>query len=174
MALVVGLIMLALMTLMVLASFNIGKSSLEIVGNMQRHNEVIASANAAIERAVSSTTMFKTPSKVFGTNNTMTFDVNGDGTDDITVTLTPNPQCLAYLAVKNNVLDLSRDDGRGCALGAQQSFGIEGSTSGDSLCSEALWEIVATATDAVTEASSTVTEGVGVRFPADDQTTYCP
>ena len=53
MALVVGLILLALMTVMAITGFNIGRTSLDIVGNMQGRQEVIAADNNAIQEAIS-------------------------------------------------------------------------------------------------------------------------
>ncbi|MGE5087655.1 MAG: hypothetical protein ACM3QY_00905, partial [Candidatus Levyibacteriota bacterium] len=51
---IVGLIMLVLLTLLVLASFQLGKTNLEIVGNAQDRGDSIASAQQTIEAAISS------------------------------------------------------------------------------------------------------------------------
>jgi Tfp pilus assembly protein PilX len=59
MALVVGLILLALMTVMAITGFNIGRTSLDIVGNMQARQEVIAAANSTIQEAISTTRLFQ-------------------------------------------------------------------------------------------------------------------
>ena len=48
-ALVVGLIMLVLITIMLITALNLGTSSFRSVGNMQFRNEAIAAANVAIE-----------------------------------------------------------------------------------------------------------------------------
>ena len=47
-ALIVGMIMLILLTLFALAAYKMGKGSLEIVGNMQQRNAVVAAANDTI------------------------------------------------------------------------------------------------------------------------------
>ncbi|MDD2162197.1 hypothetical protein N1078_16620 [Pseudomonas sp. MIL19] len=53
-ALIVGLIMLLLLTLVVGSAFTLSGTNLKAVGNMQLRNEAIAAANAAIEQKVSS------------------------------------------------------------------------------------------------------------------------
>src|SRR5512142_2790232 len=80
--LVVGMIMLVLVTLVVLASFHLGRSNLEIVGNAQRRNDAVAGAQQTIEAAVNSPLLTTSPGNVFPTpclgNNTLCYDVNGD------------------------------------------------------------------------------------------------
>jgi len=53
-ALVVGLIMLVLITIMLITALNLGTSSFRSVGNMQFRNEAIAAANVAIQERLSS------------------------------------------------------------------------------------------------------------------------
>ncbi len=50
--LVVGLIVLALITLMVTAAFKFSTFNLKSVGNMQAHHEAVAAANMAIEKVI--------------------------------------------------------------------------------------------------------------------------
>lgn len=177
MALIVGLILLALMTVMVLTSFNIGRTSMDVVNNLQRHNEVVAAANSAIQEAISTTRLFQTPNTIFlapcSGANTRCYDVNGDGTNDITVTLTPAPTCVQAQNIPNAALNLSDTEDAGCATGAAQTFGIAGSATGDSLCANSVWEINALAADPVTEAQVTVTEGAAVRVATDDVGITC-
>lgn len=177
MALIVGLILLALMTVMALTSFNIGRTSMDIVGNLQRHNEVVSAANSAIQEALSTTRLFEAPGAIFLTPcsgaNTRCFDLNGDGTNDITVTLTPTPFCVQAQTVPNAALNLSDPDDAGCATGAAQTFGISGSATGNSLCANSVWEISAAASDPVTEAQVTVVEGAAIRVSTDDVGTTC-
>ena len=53
-ALVVGLIMLVLITVMLLAALNIGTANFRAVSNMQFREEAISAANRAIEQVISS------------------------------------------------------------------------------------------------------------------------
>jgi hypothetical protein len=178
MALIVGLILLAVMTLMVIASFNIGRTSLDIVGNMQQRAEAIAAANSLIQEALSTTRMFQTPNNVIldGCNgpNTACVDSNQDGKTDIEVALIPVPFCVQSQTLPNAVLDLNDPDAAACATGAAQVFGIEGIRTGNSLCADSVWEINAQATDVVTGTEIVVTMGAGVRVSTDDIGLTCP
>jgi Tfp pilus assembly protein PilX len=175
--LVVALIMLVLLTLLALTSFNVGRSNLQVVSNMQQRDETIAAAREVIEETISSTRFFATPGDVLakpcGAPNTRCVDTNGDGVPDVTVELTPPPTCVKANAIKNSDLDLSNEEDRGCSLGAGQVHGIEGANTGNSECANSVWEVNAVATDNATQASTTVTQGVAVRVAHDDIATNC-
>jgi Tfp pilus assembly protein PilX len=178
MALVVGLILLALMTVMAITGFNIGRTSMDIVGNMQGRQEVIAAANSAIQEAISTTRLFQAPDAIFlnpcAGANTRCYDTNGDGTDDITVELTPTPVCIQAQTIPNAALQLADVNQAGCATGVSQTFGQEGTATGSSLCANSVWEITAVATDLITEAEVVVTQGAAVRVSTDEIGTNCP
>jgi hypothetical protein len=146
---------------------------------MQARQEVIAAANSAIQEAISTTRLFQAPGAIFlnpcdNVANTRCFDTNGDGTDDITVALSPDPVCISAQIIPNAALDVADVNQAGCATGVGQTFGIEGTATGSSLCAASVWEIVAVATDLVTEASVTVTQGAAVRVSTDEVGTNCP
>jgi Tfp pilus assembly protein PilX len=176
--LLVSLVMLVVITLFVLTTFNLGKSSLQIVGNMQQRNQAVTSAQSAIEEAISTTRFFQSPNLVFLAScagiNARCYDVNGDGKPDVTVTLTPVPFCIIQKTIPNASLDLSNAEDLGCSVGQSQSFGIVGSATGNSLCANSIWEINAVATDAVTQARATVTQGIAVRVSTDNVASICP
>jgi Tfp pilus assembly protein PilX len=177
-SLLVALIMLVVMLLFALTVFDLGRSSVQIVGNMQNRNQSLSAASGTIEDAISRTTFFKTPAAVFlkpcKGPNTKCFDVNGSGKNDILVTLTPNPTCTKAKVIPNAFLDLSQVNDAGCAQGVQQTQGIRGSVTGYSLCSDSLWELRAVASDTVSETSATVTQGVSVRVSTDNIAAACP
>ncbi|HEY0569144.1 MAG TPA: hypothetical protein VGD13_13630 [Xanthobacteraceae bacterium] len=176
--LLIALIMLVLMTLFALTTFNLGKSSLQIVGNMQHRNQAVTSAQSAIEEAISTTRFFQSPSLVFlptcAGANAKCYDINGDGKADVTVTLTPSPFCIVAKTIPNASLDLSNAEDLGCSVGVSQSFGIVGSASGNSLCANSVWEINAVANDSVSQAKATVTQGAAVRVSTDSVAAICP
>lgn len=177
--LMVALIMLVLLTLLALSSFNLGNSDLQIVSNMQQRTQAVGAARETLEQVISSTRFFTTPADSLanacnGVANTHCVDTNGDGQTDVTVELTPAPACVKTQAIKNTALDLSNSEDVGCALGAAQSFGVAGSVTGDSLCENSLWEVHAVATDQVTEARAEVVQGISVRVAKDDVATSCP
>jgi Tfp pilus assembly protein PilX len=177
--LIVALIMLVLLTLLVLTSVNLGKASLQTVGNMQYRNEAYAAAQETLEQAISNTRFFDSPANAIqspcnGEANTKCVDTNGDGTPDITVKLTPPPTCVKVQSIKNANLDLAATEDVGCAVGQQQTFGTAGAASGNSLCSNSVWELRAAATDLVTEAKVEVVQGAAVRVSNDAVVTSCP
>lgn len=178
MALIVGLILLALMTVMALTTFNIGRTSMEIVGNMQARQAAVTAANSAIQEAVSTVRLFQAPGTIFlapcnNVANQKCYDINGDGNTDITVTLTPQPTCVQSAAINTAMLNPANQEDRNCATGAGQTLGIKGSSTGSSLCANSVWEVTAVAVDAVTEAEVKVTEGAAVRVSTDDVGTTC-
>ena len=99
----VTMILLILITLVAVTTFNAGRSSMQIVGNLQQRNDSVAAAQEAIETAISTTKLLDTPAAIIspgcgGTANTVCVDVNGDGTNDVTVAIkghgaTGNPGC---------------------------------------------------------------------------------
>ncbi len=170
--LVIALIMLVLLTLFATSSFNTAKTNLMVVGNMQSTTEASNVAQQTIETVISTTQFITSPSNAIaspcgGTPNTLCVDINGDGVNDYTTTLSPQPSCVYVKAIKNSELNLSNTEDLGCSAGQAQTLGVAGSTSGDSLCSNTVWEINATTTS-TTGASATVIQGIGIRVSNDD------
>lgn len=165
--LVVALIMLLLVTLMAVSSFNLSQSNLQIIGNMESRAQAINAANAAIEEAVSSTLFVSNPDNVFtlscGAANTKCYDVNDDGTDDLTVTIDP-PACVSVEPIKISDLDLANPMERRCV--------IEGGET--SLCANSIWELRAVAVDSLTSAQAVVRQGVALKVLLNDVATACP
>lgn len=172
----VALIMLVMMLLIAVVSFNMGRQNTIIAGNMQHKAEVVSSANQAVEEVISKTTFITNPNAALP-DNKVSYDVNGDGTKDVTVTLSPPPCVKKAQVIKNAELSVSNLNDAACIVGAAQNLGVEGAATGNSLCAHTVWEINAVATDDVTGAEATVTTGVGVRVAADDATnpaSTCP
>lgn len=162
-----ALIMLVMMLLVAIVSFNMGRQNTIIAGNMQHKAEVVNSANQAVEEVISKTAFITNPSAALP-GNKATYDINGDGKKDITVTLSPPPCVKKAQVIKNAELSISNANDAACIVGAGQNLGVEGAVTGDSLCANSVWEINAVAVDDVTGAGATVTSGVGVRVAADD------
>jgi Tfp pilus assembly protein PilX len=177
--LIVSLIMLLLITVLALSSFTLAKSNLQIVGNMQQRSQTFAAAQGAVAAVISSTQFTSTPTDAIppnavpaicaGGQNTTCASVNGDNTADITVTVTPT--CDSIQPIPTTQLNYANPNDAGCLIGTQQSFGITGSSSNNSMCSNSVWDIQASATDTLTGANYVVDEGVTVRVPA---TSICP
>jgi Tfp pilus assembly protein PilX len=156
--LLVGLIMLVLLTLMAITSFNLGKSNMQIVGNMQFRNETVRAAEEAVEAAISLPNSVIVPT-------VYNIDINANGTPDVAITITPTLQ-QAYVK-KNNALVLSDPDQLGCTLGQAQAFGVVGAATGNSLCAATLYDLKVVAREAATNTSVELHQGVAVQVPAD-------
>jgi Tfp pilus assembly protein PilX len=86
-ALVVGLIMLVLITVMLIAALNIGTANFRAVSNMQFREEAIGAANRAIDQVISSNfTAAPAAEEVI-------VDVDNDGDTDYAVQVA-QPQCV--------------------------------------------------------------------------------
>jgi type II secretory pathway pseudopilin PulG len=185
--LILSLIMLVLLTIMALASFNIGKSSLQVVGNAQQQQQVLNAAQTMVNQVVSSPTFAESPTTVLDNSNcpsgfgapanSRCVDLYGDGKTVIVVALTPQPTCVKARAVPPSSLTLTlhpRSPDWGCIVQEKQNHAIETLEAADSLCADSLWEINAEATERVSGAKATVAQGVAMRVSMDAVETACP
>jgi hypothetical protein len=62
---------------------------------------------------------------------------------------------------------LTNSEDLGCSAGQQQQFGVAGAVSGDSLCSNTVWEITPRPR-AEFRRKRQLIQGIGVRISADD------
>ena len=177
--LLMALIMLVVLTLLALVSFNVGNSTLIVVSNMQQRDESVAAAREVIEEAISTTRLFETPTAVLqnpcdGVSNQRCVDVNGDGVQDVKVQL-ETPDCIQVKAVKVGALDLKEKEDQGCSRGESNGTDLfEDAPAGNSECADTVWELRANARDATTGAAVGVVQGVAVRVSKDDVITRCP
>src|ERR1043166_2911381 len=184
----VGLIMLVLTTLIVLASFHLGRSNLDIVGNAQHRDEGLGAAQQTIENSVNSPLLTTSPASIFPTPcagfpaNTLCYDVNGDGTNDVVVQITPAPSCIKANPTPMTRLNLADANDQLCVVGANQGgFGM-GGLSGISNCADTVWDVRAVAqtldpsgaAPARQGATAVVNQGVALRVAKDDVATSCP
>lgn len=172
--LIVSLIMLLLISMLAISSFTLGKSNLQIVGNMQQRNQAFAAAQAAVATVISSTQFTLTPANAVpapcnGMANTTCAGVNGNATNDIVVTVTP--VCDSIQPILVTQLNFNSPNDQGCLVGASQDFGVAGASNNNSMCSNSVWEIQASATDQMSNANYVVDQGVALRVPS---TATCP
>jgi Tfp pilus assembly protein PilX len=185
--LIISLIMLVLLTIMALTTFNIGKSSLQVVGNAQDQAQVLNAAQTMLNQIVSAPTFADAPGSVLDNSNcpvgvtapanSRCVDLYGDTKTVIVVAMAPQPVCLQAAAIPASSLNLNdvNSEDWGCTVGEGGSgFGIEGAQAGDSLCANSVWEINAAASDPVSRAQAVVTQGVSMRVSKDAVTTACP
>ena len=156
--LLIGLIMLILLTLMAVTTFNIGKGNLQIVGNMQFRNETLREAEKAVETAISKPT---------GVSVASTTTAGG-----YVVTVTPT--LVQAHVKKNSVIDLRNPAEVGCTLGESTNRGVEGAATGNSLCAKTLYNLRVTAVDTVTNATVVIDQGVSVQVPTEKVCSLVP
>jgi hypothetical protein len=145
----------------------------QIVGNMQQRNQALAAAQQAVATTISSTQFTTTPANAIpapcgGAANTVCVGVNGDGANDINVVVTPVCDSIQPITVQQALSDASLYN---CVVGAGQDSGVVGATNANSLCSNSVWDVQASATDNLTGANLVVDQGIGVVVPF---TTVCP
>ncbi|TLZ32173.1 MAG: hypothetical protein E6K25_04870 [Gammaproteobacteria bacterium] len=164
--LIVSLIMLLLITLLAISSFTLGKGNLQIVGNMQQRQLAFAAAQAAVATVISSTRFTTTPTDAVANPcnamaNTTCADVNGDGVPDVNVAVTVTCDLIQPILVTQ--LNFADPNDAGCLVGASQTSGTPGASNNNSMCSNSVWEVQASATDAVSGANVVVDQGAAVR-----------
>jgi type IV pilus assembly PilX-like protein len=145
-ALVIGMIMLVMLTLLVVSAINTSTTNLKIAGNMQSEDEARAMAQQAIEQFISSYANFY---PVLVGPTTTGFDVNNDTNNDYSVTVA-RPVCKrAAQQIPPRSID--------CANGAKNGI----------YCWDTLWEVAATAVDTKSGVSQSVVQGVSLTFAPD-------
>lgn len=149
--LVVGLIMLAVITLMVTTAFTLSSSNLKAVGNMQFRQEATAAANKAIEQKLGSS--FTTAT----TAESINVDLNNDGTTDYLVTLAA-PDCIRATKAGKAILS-------SLSLGSGMSAASNWNT---------VWDIEATVIDPSTGASVRVHSGIRALRSQAQKDAECP
>ena len=183
-ALVIGLIMLLLLTLSAVAAFHLGADQTIVVANAQHQNEGVDAARQTIDTVINSGNFATNPAAAIpqsncsgGGSNSLCIDVDGDGTSDFTVTLAPQPICIAANPIMNNALQISSANSpdEGCLSNMSGNPGVTNSgVNGASACTAATWEISAQAVDSATSTTVNAVQGVGVRIPTADVSTLCP
>jgi Tfp pilus assembly protein PilX len=184
--LIISLIMLVLLTIMALTSFNIGKSSLQVIDNAQQQTQVLNAAQTMLNQVVSSPAFTEAPGNVLDNSNcpagvaapanSRCIDLHGDGKTVIVVALVPQPVCVQATPVPATALNLSTQNSEdwGCTAAIRTEHGIEGLETGDSLCADSMWELNAQAREPVSSARAAVTQGVSMRVSRDSVETACP
>lgn len=171
---VMALVVLVLLAMFAAWSFKTSTGNLKIVGNAQARQEGLAAANAAIEATISSPLFTTEPALVAA--RPVTVDLDGDGTADASVQLSPPPACYRVTAINQLALDENVEADRNCMKGSSGNTGLDSGapTSGESLCSNSEWALRAVVTDNRTGAETAVNQGVSMRVLAVDANNACP
>ncbi|MCF8159467.1 MAG: hypothetical protein K9J76_02075 [Polaromonas sp.] len=170
--LIMALIMLVVMTLAAVLSYNLGKSGLQIVGNQQARQLTNSAARQAVELILTRDLFSVTPAAAFGTGNVADVDLftgavapvastSAQSSDKVRVQLAPAP-CIRR-SIDVAVTDVTDPAVQACIRGVSQNFGVDQANGSGSDCIDVIWEITATASDPVTNAATTVVQGVALR-----------
>ena len=144
--LVMGLMFLTILMLVVTLAFRMSSTNLKAVGNMQSQSEAEAAADRAIERLISSDTIFITPQPT------------AVPADDYGVTVTiATPECIRAVPIDAQTSADSTPNiyQQGVVNAANSGF------------LETHWDIAATAEGGTTGAKVEVHQGVRLVLPAD-------
>jgi len=166
-ALVVGMAMLVILTLVVLSAVSLSTGNIKATSNMQFRDAALAAANLAIEQVVSS------PITGILTSTAIEVDIDQDTVRDYLITVEV-PTCLSWRSVSNLQLDVSNPEDVKCfsGTGAGSRLGGGGGTT-TSLCADTTWAIRAPVGDQDTGASVTVNQGIGQRVERTIAETAC-
>jgi Tfp pilus assembly protein PilV len=159
----VAMIILVMITLLVVSAFRVSNTNLKIVASMQGRQEATASAQAAVEQVLSSSFFTENPDIVAQTP--IDVDINGDSTIDYTVTMS-KPACLrtAPVMVSSPPTKIELD--------CQGSSRYPGTTT-PTWCSNTIWEVAGTTKDRITQAETTVRQGVGMMVEITNARSSC-
>lgn len=140
--LIIGLIMLALITLTVTTAFTLSGTNLKSVGNMQFRNEALAAANKAIEQVLGS------PFYTAPTAEEINVDINNDDNVDYVVQISA-PACIRASAVA-----IASGAGGQCSITISEDCAT---TTSDYWTT---WNIQGTVTDTISGTSIVVHQGI--------------
>lgn len=126
-ALIAATVLLLVVAILALSAFAMVRTNGEIATNTQRRNEATAAAQQTVEAAVGSSLLTTSPTNVFptpcdGAANTLCYDANGDGTNDVTATLAPTPTCVQTAPIRQATLDVRKVNDQACVIQQQQAF----------------------------------------------------
>ena len=144
--LLVVLVMLVMITLFVVSMIRLSSTNLKVVGNMQAQRALEASAQQAIENAISNYAFFSDAA-----NNTGQWPAG-------------NPYLVPAPNINGYAIQISRP---ACiASGTATGYSLTSNISPE----DTNWEVPASSTDSVTSAQVNLLQGVKMRLPAGN----CP
>lgn len=164
----VSLVLLIALTLIVATSSNIVQANLKVVQNLESREMVRFAAMAAIEEAISSDRFTTNPDGMFLESceeaNRKCYDFNGDGVNDVTVEMAA-PSCVIVTPIRNDELDVFNSPEEASCFLPPAVY---------SMCANSVWELQATARDALTGAEVSIRQGVSIRTTLNAVETACP
>ena len=184
-ALFVVLVLMIAMVWFAMSALGISRQNLQIVGNRQAETQATAAAQRAIEKAISSDLFSKDPAAVAAVP--VPTDIDGDGINDFTALLTPQPKCVRLRPIKaveitpTDIATMIATKKTGCLASTQPPGSASGGyieqpgrvTAGDSPCFATEWNVSAAVDDPLTHTKVTVNQGVAIRLLKQDAEISC-
>jgi hypothetical protein len=175
-ALFVVMVLLLTMLWFAVSVFRISSQQLQMVGNAQAEQHATAAAQRAIDLTISSNKFTVDPATVAA--KPISTDVDGDGKDDLTARMTPQPKCIRVRPIKTMELDVTKAPDRACLVSSGSGGNLRETpgapvASGNSLCANSEWDIGAAVDDPASNTAVTVHQGVAIRVARDDAATFC-
>ncbi|TAM43402.1 MAG: hypothetical protein EPN61_08220 [Burkholderiaceae bacterium] len=157
--LLIAMIFLVLLTLIVISAIKATNVNTKVVGNMQIQEESKAAAQQAIETIISNGNFATLPA-----TSTVQVDINDSGQSASTYAVTvPAPTCISFTPVPQSAQPTTPVFSWSAA---NQACFLQSSTAqgANSNCSDANWDISATATaPGVATTSTTTHQGIAIR-----------
>lgn len=171
--LITTLVLIVMLTLVVLTSLSVSLASIGIAKNVDQSMAAKAAAQDAIEGIITNPAFLRNPTAVSAT--AYSIDGDSDGTDEYSVAMTA--RCVGARTVPMSELNSTVSSDVVCMQGSQMNNSgivIAGANTGDlSVCADTRWNIRSIATRSTIGARGEINQGVAVRLPLDDTTSYC-
>lgn len=174
--LVVAMLMLIVVSMFAVASFNSSTTNARVTGNMINRQEGLASAQYVINQTISSPSFASDPDAAAAVTHSV--DLDQDGAIDYQARISPAPSCDRSRVIKS--LELNTDDAADLACmtsGVVANSGVDtpdlASTAGDSLCANTQWNVRAIVEEGATATRVAVNQGVGIRVLAAEASDHC-
>jgi hypothetical protein len=162
----VALVLLVMVTLLAVSSFRVSNTNLKVIASMQGKGEAVAAAQTAIESVISTPQFAIDPATVAA--QPILVDLTGAGKNEYSVSLSPKPACLKARPTNPADLNINNPADRPCFGSAQVGLSTLATR-----CAETIWEITATTIDTVTNAQTTVRQGISMRVSATEAENSC-
>lgn len=171
--LVITLIFLALMSLFAISAFNSTGSNLRVVGSTQARQEAISAADAALETVITAVSKAMEDKRLLGfppdfdpaviAASPIAVDIDGDGPADYTVNLS-TPQCFR-VSEHTPTIEITKE---GVPPDHPEAFCLGGNA-----CRDTDWSFSATVTDARTNTTVTIHQGMTIALQVAEASSHC-
>lgn len=171
--LITALVLMVMLTLVVLTSLSVSLASIGISKNVDNSLAAKAAAQDAIEGIITNPAFLRSPTTI----STTAYSIDGDSDGTAEYAVSMRAACVGGRLLPVSELNSYSASDLACQnTAAMNNSGIVvsgGNSNQMSVCGDTRWNIRAVATRSNVGARGEINQGVSVRLPADDMTTYC-